>query len=107
MIYYFHVDEDDTVNPCATIDARNMITIALQKIGFEWIESTGGQCVFEAVVDPLMWAIFKRTVNNIATRESYNLVSVKLCEDPGLGLFNHVHDWHNASGLEPPKPREV
>ena len=98
MVFYFKVDEDENVNQCATIIARDAIATQLAHLGFTWVEATGGQCAF---VDNNHFELFAQIVRSTAEARGFNVIDLKHCEDPGAGLFNDVHDWHNMSRLDP------
>jgi hypothetical protein len=85
MMYYYRVFENEETNPLATLEARNRIAEALKLFKFEWCDMTGGQASFFPEGD---FEIFKSVVLLIAKVENFNVLEIKFCLDPGIGLFN-------------------
>lgn len=83
-IYYFRVFENEELDPCATLIARENIVDALSHYDFKWLDCTGGQASFEPIGD---FAVFENVVRVVARINQYNLLSVTHCLDPGVGLF--------------------
>lgn len=91
-MFYYQVDEPTDENVCANLDARNHIADFLKTAGFIIYDTTGGQASFYDEGD---FNIFQKIVKSIAKIYNYNVVELKHCVDPGLGLFMDVK--YNAS----------
>ena len=84
-IFYFRVSEDESINPCATLDARNKISELLIKLKFSWIDMVGGQSAFDGDIG--LFELFEFIVNATVKKNGYNLLDLKHCPNPGTGLF--------------------
>ncbi len=74
-MFYFKVSD---------IDSRNHIAEFLTVAGFEWIDMTCGQASFKPEGD---FETFEKIVYAISHIYNYDVYEVKICDDPGLGLF--------------------
>jgi hypothetical protein len=84
-IFYFRVGIDpDPKNQYDLLDARNCISDTLELYKFRHVDSTGGQASFKPRGD---FKVFKFIVELIAEKNNIRIRDIKLCDDPGLGLF--------------------
>ena len=83
-VFYFRVLEDETINKCATLLARDDIAETLAVFGFDWLEMQHGQACFESNGN---FSLFKKIVEKIVKYGKYNLVTIGDIPDPGYGLF--------------------
>ena len=84
-IFYFRVGlHKNPSEEYDILDARNAINDALELYKFKHIDSTGGQSAFKPKG---LFDVFKFIVELIAERNKINIIDIKHCDDPGLGLF--------------------
>jgi hypothetical protein len=82
MMYYFRLENDEMM---ATIDARNRIILALEHFGYEYRDITGGQASF--YTEGKTFKQFKKIVRLMVKLDGYDVIEIKHCLYPGLGLY--------------------
>ena len=79
MIYYLR---------CESINERNVITQALDRAGYSWLEMTGGQAAYQPIEPEIYnFDAFRTFVLAEALHHSIHVLEIRYTQDPGLGLY--------------------
>ena len=75
-IFYCRID--------GSIEQRFILEQALNLRGFKYVDVCGLQMAFEPNG---RFSIFKKMIDIISKEEGINILEIKHCYDPGIGLF--------------------